>query len=140
MIFSKQEASRNADVCHLVHRLNMILKNFKVQTIWRAHFSRIYSICKSNEHVKSLDIHSFSSRSLHFSTFSSSLSRIVAFFQEDSMIPFIRSESHTLIDLLASSGGLFGLFMGASLLSFIELIYYLIVRSSIFACSTNDSN
>lgn len=35
-----------------------------------------------------------------------------------------RIELHTTSDFLANCGGLFGLFIGASLLSFIEIIYY----------------
>lgn len=65
--------------------------------------------------------------------FSSSFSRFVVFFKEDQVIPIIRSESHTFTDLLASYGGLVGLFMGASLLSFIELIYYLTIRMIVLA-------
>lgn len=39
-----------------------------------------------------------------------------------------RIEFHSTADFLASSGGLFGLFMGASLLSLIEFIYYFTLR------------
>lgn len=60
--------------------------------------------------------------------FSSTYSRFIVYFKDDSIVPLIRSEYHTLIDFLANSGGLIGLFMGASMLSFIELIYYLTLR------------
>lgn len=39
-----------------------------------------------------------------------------------------RIEFHSTADFLASSGGLFGLFMGASLLSVIEFVYYFTLR------------
>lgn len=39
-----------------------------------------------------------------------------------------RIEFHSSADFFASTGGLFGLFMGASLLSFIEFIYYFTLR------------
>lgn len=57
--------------------------------------------------------------------FSATFSHVMVSFEDDQFIPRKRSEFHNLIDFLANSGGLFGLFMGASLLSFIELLYYL---------------
>lgn len=59
---------------------------------------------------------------------SSTFSRLVISFRDEHHIPQERRESNNLIDILAESGGIFGLFMGASLLSFVELIYYLTLR------------
>lgn len=49
-------------------------------------------------------------------------------FQEEVFIPLMRAESNNLVDFLATSGGLFGLYLGASVLSFFEIVYYLILR------------
>lgn len=75
---------------------------------------------------------------LFFSIFSSTFSRVVISFTEEQFIPQKRSESQSLIDILANAGGLFGLFMGASLLSFAELIYYLTLR--IFFMRRHENN
>ncbi|XP_055321190.1 pickpocket protein 28-like [Sitodiplosis mosellana] len=63
-----------------------------------------------------------------FSFDNSTFSRLVIFFKEEMFIPMKRTEFYSLSSFLASSGGLFGLFLGASLLSFIELIYYFSFR------------
>lgn len=62
------------------------------------------------------------------SIFSSTFSRLVISFQDERFLPRQRTESKNLIDFLAESGGIFGLFLGASLLSFAELFYYLTLR------------
>lgn len=49
-------------------------------------------------------------------------------FNEEHFIPMTRMASSNYIEFLASAGGLFGLFMGASLLSIIEFIYYFTIR------------
>lgn len=56
--------------------------------------------------------------------FRATFNRIRVTFATDSYRPIYRTELYTLSDFLASCGGLFGLFIGASLLSFIEIIYY----------------
>lgn len=53
---------------------------------------------------------------------------MVISFREEVLIPSKRAEINNFIDFLANAGGLFGLFMGASLLSIIELIYYFTLR------------
>ena len=35
----------------------------------------------------------------------------------------------TLVDFLSSTGGLFGLFIGASILSFVEIFYWIIFKT-----------
>lgn len=62
------------------------------------------------------------------SHFSSTFSRLTVSFKEETFVPSKRSEFQNLVDFLAHSGALFGLFTGASLLSIVELIYYLTVR------------
>lgn len=59
---------------------------------------------------------------------SSTFSRVVMSFKEELFTPSRRAEYYTLTNFLANSGGLAGLFLGASLLSFIELIYYFTLR------------
>lgn len=60
--------------------------------------------------------------------FSTTFSRIVVSFKEELFIPLKRSEFNSITNFFANAGGLFGLFMGASLLSFFELIYYFTLR------------
>lgn len=76
----------------------------------------------------------------NFFHFSSTYSRFHVYFKEESVVPLVRYESHDLIYFLANSGGLFVLFMGASLLSFIELIYYLIFRVFVIAVGGNGTH
>lgn len=83
-------------------------------------------IMKSKFFVEIVFINLYSE--LFSSIFSSTFSRVVISFTEEQFIPQKRSESQSLIDILANAGGLFGLFMGASLLSFAELAYYLTLR------------
>lgn len=49
-------------------------------------------------------------------------------FKEEMFTPTRRAEFFTMTDFIASFGGLLSLFMGASLLSIIELLYYLTLR------------
>lgn len=60
--------------------------------------------------------------------FSASFSYLVVSFKDETFVSQERTESHTLMDILGNVGGLFGLFMGASLLSLVELLYYLSFR------------
>ncbi|XP_055303176.1 pickpocket protein 28-like [Sitodiplosis mosellana] len=55
-------------------------------------------------------------------------SSLFVVFKEHHFISINRTESYTMSDFIASCGGLFGLFMGISLLSVIELIYYFTLR------------
>lgn len=61
-------------------------------------------------------------------TFSATYSRLIVSFNDEHFIPTTRMASSNYIDFLAGAGGLFGLFMGASLLSIVELLYYFTVR------------
>lgn len=49
-------------------------------------------------------------------------------FKENSFIAMNRSETSTLPDFISSCGGLLGLFMGVSVLSLIELVYFFTLR------------
>jgi amiloride-sensitive sodium channel len=53
---------------------------------------------------------------------------VVIYFKDIQFVTPIRSEVYGVMDFIADLGGLFGLFMGFSLLSFVELIYYCTVR------------
>lgn len=54
--------------------------------------------------------------------------RLSIFFKEAQFITSKRSELYGPTDFLANCGGLLGLFMGVSLLSFVELAYFCSVR------------
>lgn len=43
-------------------------------------------------------------------------------------LPLKRQELFGVVDMLAKFGGLFGLVMGASLISLLELVYYCVIR------------
>lgn len=60
--------------------------------------------------------------------FSSTFSRLAVSFKDETFIPMTRSETHDMNDFIATFGGLFTLFIGASVLSIIELIYYSTIR------------
>lgn len=56
------------------------------------------------------------------------LARLSIFFKETQFITSKRSELYGQTDFLANCGGLLGLFMGVSILSIVEIIYYLTIR------------
>lgn len=56
------------------------------------------------------------------------MSRFSVFFKDEQFIPSKRSELYGRTDFLANCGGLLGLFMGVSLLSIVEVIYYFTLR------------
>lgn len=49
-------------------------------------------------------------------------------FKKNNINHFIRKQQYDIIDVLSYAGGLLGLFAGFSFLSFIELIYWFIIR------------
>lgn len=55
-------------------------------------------------------------------------SKLFIAFKENNFISINRTEAYTYSDFIASCGGLLGLFMGVSMLSVIELFYYLTLR------------
>ena len=52
-------------------------------------------------------------------------------FKKDNINHFIQKQQYDVIDFLSYAGGLLGLFAGFSFLSFIELIYWFIIRAAI---------
>lgn len=54
--------------------------------------------------------------------------RLSIFFKEHQFITSKRSELYGLTDFMANCGGLLGLFMGVSVLSIVEVIYYFTLR------------
>lgn len=54
--------------------------------------------------------------------------RLSIFFKENQFITSKRSELYGPTDFMANCGGLLGLFMGVSLLSIVELVYFCTVR------------
>ncbi|KAJ8943545.1 hypothetical protein NQ318_023056 [Aromia moschata] len=55
-------------------------------------------------------------------------SQLVIYFKSSHFIPYERNELYGHLDFLANIGGLLGLFVGFSLLSFFEIIYFLSLR------------
>ncbi|XP_039443656.1 pickpocket protein 28-like [Culex pipiens pallens] len=65
------------------------------------------------------------------------LSRLTIYFKEAQFITSKRSELYGVTDFLANCGGLLGLFMGVSLLSLVEILYFCLIRPcSILRSST----
>jgi hypothetical protein len=62
------------------------------------------------------------------------MARLTIFFKENQFITSRRSELYGGTDFMANVGGLLGLFMGVSILSLIEIFYYLTIR---LACNLN---
>lgn len=56
------------------------------------------------------------------------IARLSIYFKETQFITSKRSELYGPTDFLANCGGLLGLFMGVSLLSIVEIMYYLTIR------------
>nr|XP_023027175.1 pickpocket protein 28-like [Leptinotarsa decemlineata] len=56
------------------------------------------------------------------------LSRLSVYFMRDQFLKYKRTELYGPFDFLANFGGLLGLFTGFSVLSAVEIIYYLCVR------------
>lgn len=66
-------------------------------------------------------------------------SKLIVQFNEQEFLGLKRTELYGFVDFIASCGGLLGLFMGVSLLSFVELIYFFTVRSFSSRLSSNDN-
>lgn len=56
------------------------------------------------------------------------LSFVRLLFKERSFISINRVETNTMYDFISSCGGLLGLFMGASVISVVEMIYHFTLR------------
>jgi hypothetical protein len=61
-----------------------------------------------------------------FRTFTKSIFRAVM--EGDEFVGLERSELFGIVDFIGNCGGLLGLFMGVSVLSIIEFIYYFTIR------------
>ncbi|XP_050514292.1 pickpocket protein 28-like isoform X1 [Diabrotica virgifera virgifera] len=55
-------------------------------------------------------------------------SQLVIYFKKVNFIPHVRSELYGHLDFLSNVGGLLGLFIGFSLLSLFEIIYFMTIR------------
>jgi Amiloride-sensitive sodium channel len=53
---------------------------------------------------------------------------VIIFYKNDKFNPFILRRQFTELDFFSYTGGALGLFLGFSVLSFIEIIYYLTIR------------
>ncbi|XP_058122949.1 pickpocket protein 28-like [Anopheles ziemanni] len=56
------------------------------------------------------------------------VSKLEIYFKESHFITSRRSELYGMVDFLANCGGLLGLFMGVSILSLLEICYYITIR------------
>uniref|UniRef100_A0A1B0AX56 Uncharacterized protein n=1 Tax=Glossina palpalis gambiensis TaxID=67801 RepID=A0A1B0AX56_9MUSC len=56
------------------------------------------------------------------------MSRLEIYFKENQFITSKRSELYGITDFLANCGGIFGLFMGFSILSLVEMLYHFTLR------------
>lgn len=56
------------------------------------------------------------------------LSNVSIFFKKQEISTLQRTEMYTFENVLAMGGGLMGLFLGISLLSIVEVIYYFTIR------------
>lgn len=54
--------------------------------------------------------------------------RVEIQFRESQFVPMRRSELYGLYDFVSNFGGLFGLFLGMSLMSIFEVIYFATIR------------
>ncbi|XP_055527738.1 pickpocket protein 28-like [Wyeomyia smithii] len=59
------------------------------------------------------------------------VSHLQVFLKDSQFIPIQRNELFGLTDFLANCGGLLGLFMGVSILSFVEIVYYCVIKPAI---------
>ncbi|XP_053686080.1 pickpocket protein 28-like [Sabethes cyaneus] len=59
------------------------------------------------------------------------LSHLQVFLKDSQFIPIRRNELFGLTDFLANCGGLLGLFMGVSILSFVEIFYYCVIKPAL---------
>ena len=50
------------------------------------------------------------------------------FFKEDQFWTSKRSELYNIVEVIANIGGILGLFMGVSILSVVELVYFIILH------------
>lgn len=61
--------------------------------------------------------------------FSVSFSRLIVSFKSEMLVPLVRIENYTWADILSYIGGFCGLFVGTSLVSIVELLYYFTIRA-----------
>ena len=66
----------------------------------------------------------------HLIHYSSLFTRVNIYFEEDKFFATERHELYGWVDFIANCGGLVGLFMGCSMLTFIETVYYILLYKS----------
>lgn len=55
-------------------------------------------------------------------------SRVLITFKDEQFFESRRAEMYTIVDFIASCGGILGLFMGFSILSIVEMVYFSTLR------------
>ena len=63
-----------------------------------------------------------------YNAYEEDISIVNFYFDKSSIFKFVREENMTFVDYIAQLGGFFGLGIGLSMLSCIELIYWLTIR------------
>ena len=63
-----------------------------------------------------------------YNAYKEDISIVNFYFDKSSIFKFVREENMTIVDYIAQLGGFFGLGIGLSMLSCIELIYWLTIR------------
>lgn len=85
-------------------------------------------MCKRLVGVVRGSVITFLKTPLSLSPSNMSYAYIMLFFKEDHFIALKRAELFGITDFIANCGGLLGLFMGVSLLSIVEIIYFCTIR------------
>lgn len=71
---------------------------------------------------------------------SSELSSLAVYYKEAQFISIKRNQLFGLNDFIANCGGILGLFMGVSLLSIVEMLYFLTMKPLINYCMRRSRN
>lgn len=75
-----------------------------------------------------------------FSFLRLSESKVEITFNDEEFISTKRSELYSFTDFIASFGGILGVFLGVSILSVVEIIYFLTVRKAVDGVPTTNEN
>ncbi|XP_058456325.1 pickpocket protein 28-like [Malaya genurostris] len=95
----------------------------------QANYRAIYvPMGKSTYVTVKAKITELSQKLLQFPPESVSYTQISVHYNKEKFPTFERTDSYTLTELLGTFGGLLGLFMGVSLLSFVEIVYFCTLR------------
>lgn len=119
----------NATAYQLVHQSHTIRKLHKWRAVGTA-FPSMINLNWWNQNPGNLIIYirQTATSSATIFLFREKWSELTISFKENQFIPSRRSELYGVNDFIASCGGLLGLFLGVSILSIVEVIYYCTLR------------